>query len=139
MEKSPSQPQPTPAMHHEIRVKHIAGGSLFRLLLLTSCVIFLPVYFLLGITGAFGLHTVVDANGHFLTGVSALKPALGAGFLLVLLFTCGVWCVVYGGMRLISLKWPIVIKYHPHPGAVKEKDGMQTAAPSTAADLESVD
>ena len=104
-----------PATHHEIRVKHIKSGSLFRLLLFTSCVIFLPVYLILGILGLAGLPIMQDTNGQHVSGTVAWKIALGTGFYLVIFFTLMGWCVIYIGMRLISLRWPISIKYHPHP------------------------
>jgi len=96
----------------KIRLRRIKAGSLFKLVLLASGTIFIPMILFFGVLALFGANTVT-LSGKPVTGIMGLVTAVIMAPFFTLFFAVFLWVGAYLGIRLWGFFKPLVIEYVP--------------------------
>ena len=104
-------PQPVTDVS-KIRLRRIKAGSLFKLVLISSSTIFVPMILFFGILAYFGAKTV-SLSGEYVTGVTGLITALIMAPFFTVLFSLFAWVGAYIGIRIFGYFRPLELEYVP--------------------------
>ena len=110
----------------KIRLRRIKAGSLFKLVLLSSSAIFIPMIIFFGVLAFFGAKTVTFSGEH-VTGVKGLITALIMAPFFTLFFSLFAWIGAYIGIRVFGYFWPLELEYVP---VEERKEPNQTPEPT---------
>jgi hypothetical protein len=95
-----------------IRLRRIKAGSLFKLVLLSSSAVFIPMIVFFGVLAFFGAKTVTFSGEH-VTGMKGLVTALIMAPFFTPFFSLFAWIGAYVGIRVFGCFWPLEIEYVP--------------------------
>ncbi|MBI2496601.1 MAG: hypothetical protein HYV75_01265 [Opitutae bacterium] len=96
----------------KIRLRRIKAGSLFKLVLLSSSAIFIPMIVFFGVLAFFGAKTV-SFSGEHVTGLKGLITALIMAPFFTIFFSLFAWVGAYIGIRVYGYFWPLELEYVP--------------------------
>lgn len=98
---------------HQIVVRRLSGGMLFKLVLACNALFILPIFVLASWHAIFGTGVLVLVNDHPVTGLTALLASLFGGAFMTVAYTAFGWFALYVGLWIYSRFKPITIRYVP--------------------------
>ena len=115
----------------KIRLRRIKAGSLFKLVLLTSSAIFMPMIIFFGVLAFFGAKTV-SVSGEHVTGLKGLISAVIMAPIFTLVLSLFAWVGAYIGIRAFGSFRPLEIEYVPATEKAEPIQPPQTTTGSSA-------
>ena len=115
----------------KIRLRRIKAGSLFKLVLLSSAAVFIPMIIFFGVLAFFGAKTV-SLSGEHVTGLKGLITALVMAPFFTIFFSLFAWVGAYIGIRLYGYFWPLELEYVPAEERPEPIKPPQTTTGSSA-------
>jgi hypothetical protein len=101
-------------MENTIQIKHIRGGSLFKLLIIGNTVFFIPLSIVMGIANYFGLgQAAISLNQKPLTGLTGLIASPFTGVFFAIVISAFLWVVIFVGLWIYTKFKPVELEFIP--------------------------
>jgi uncharacterized metal-binding protein len=109
-------------VQNKIRIKHLKGSSLFKLISIGNIIFFVPFSIITGISTYFGIgKAIITWKGKPLTGIAGLVASPFFGLFVGLVISAFLWVAIFVGLWIYTKFKPLELEFIPFSQADNDK------------------
>ena len=109
-------------VQNKIRIKHLKGISLFKLISIGNIIFFIPFSIVTGIFNYFGIgKATITWKGQPLTGIAGLVASPFLGLFLAVIISAFLWVAIFVGLLIYTKFRPLELEFVPFSQADNDK------------------